>query len=158
NGVMGAAKRAKRNPRELAQEVLDRADLAGMTSRTEVAGPGFINLTLDDAFLAATLTDTAMVEPAPQPATIVVAYSCPNLAKEMHVGHLRSTIVGDAVVRVLEALGHRVIRQNHVGDWGTQFGMLLTFLDETGVDSELLGDLEAFYRQAKTRFDTDPDF
>ncbi|HEX7037409.1 MAG TPA: arginine--tRNA ligase [Pseudomonadales bacterium] len=158
NGVMGAAKKARRNPRELAQQVLDRAELGGIAARAEVAGPGFINITLDDAFLARALADEPLLEPVAAPLTVVVDYSCPNLAKEMHVGHLRSTIIGDAVVRVLEALGHRVIRQNHVGDWGTQFGMLLTFLDETGADSELLGDLEEFYREAKVRFDNDPEF
>jgi arginyl-tRNA synthetase len=98
------------------------------------------------------------VEPGPHPETVVVDYSAPNLAKEMHVGHVRSTIIGDAMARVLEALGHRVIRQNHVGDWGTQFGMLLTFLDESGANSELLADLEDFYRAAKARFDSDPAF
>jgi arginyl-tRNA synthetase len=88
----------------------------------------------------------------------VVDYSSPNLAKEMHVGHLRSTIIGDAIARVLEALGHTVIRQNHVGDWGTQFGMLLTYLEETGADADALHDLESFYRDAKARFDSDPSF
>ena len=89
---------------------------------------------------------------------MVVDYSAPNLAKEMHVGHLRSTIIGDAVVRVLSDSGHRVIRQNHVGDWGTQFGMLLAYLEETGNASEVLTDLEQFYQAAKRRFDADPTF
>ena len=158
NGVMGAAKRHKRNPRQVAEDVVARVDLDGIAASCEIAGPGFLNVTLDDAFLAHELTTAALVETAPAPATVVVDYSCPNLAKEMHVGHLRSTIIGDAMARVLEALGHKVIRQNHVGDWGTQFGMLLTFLDETGADSELLSDLETFYREAKKRFDADPDF
>ncbi|MAT83149.1 MAG: arginine--tRNA ligase [Gammaproteobacteria bacterium] len=158
NGVMGAAKRLKRNPREVAADVVARADLAGIAARCEIAGPGFLNVTLDDGFLATSLATSAPVEAAPEPETVVVDYSCPNLAKEMHVGHLRSTIIGDAMARVLEALGHTVIRQNHVGDWGTQFGMLLTFLDETGADSELLSDLETFYREAKKRFDADVDF
>ena len=158
NGIMGAAKQARRNPRELAQAVVEAADLDGIASSVEVAGPGFINITLSDSFLGTSVSQSPLIEPVTRPETVVVDYSCPNLAKEMHVGHLRSTIIGDAVVRVLEALGHRVIRQNHVGDWGTQFGMLLTFLDETGADSDLLGDLEEFYRQAKVRFDTDADF
>ncbi|MEQ8859248.1 MAG: arginine--tRNA ligase [Pseudomonadales bacterium] len=158
NGVMGAAKRAGRKPRDLAEAVLGAADLSGITASAEIAGPGFINLTLDDDFLARALAEAALVDAVATPATIVVDYSCPNLAKEMHVGHLRSTIIGDAMARVLDALGHTVVRQNHVGDWGTQFGMLLTFLDETGADSELLGDLENFYRQAKVRFDSDVDF
>ena len=158
NGVMGAAKKAGRNPRELAEEVVERTDLSGIAARMEIAGPGFINITLSDAFLADALTSHQLIQTAARPERVVVDYSCPNLAKEMHVGHLRSTIIGDAIVRVLEALGHEVVRQNHVGDWGTQFGMLLTFLDETGSDSELLGDLEAFYREAKARFDSDPDF
>ena len=158
NGIMGAAKQARRNPRELAQAVVDAADLEGIAASLEVAGPGFINIILSESFLGRSLAESALIEPVAEPETVVVDYSCPNLAKEMHVGHLRSTIIGDAVVRVLEALGHHVIRQNHVGDWGTQFGMLLTFLDETGANSDLLGDLEEFYRQAKVRFDSDPDF
>lgn len=158
NGVMAAAKRAGFKPRDLAARVLDNADLTGVAAQVEIAGPGFLNITLDNAFLAAALADAPLLQAAADANTVVVDYSCPNLAKEMHVGHLRSTIIGDAVARVLEALGHRVIRQNHVGDWGTQFGMLLTFLDETGTSSELLGDLENFYRQAKARFDSDPEF
>ncbi|MEQ8485414.1 MAG: arginine--tRNA ligase [Pseudomonadales bacterium] len=158
NGVMGAAKRARGNPRQLAQRVVDAADLDGVAARLEIAGPGFINITVDDAFLATRLAADGLIEAAPAAQTVVVDYSSPNLAKEMHVGHLRSTIIGDAVARVLEALGHRVIRQNHVGDWGTQFGMLIAFLDETGSDSELLSDLESFYRAAKARFDDDAAF
>ncbi len=158
NGVMGAAKRASMKPRDLAQAVVAHAELDGIAGKLEIAGPGFVNITLDQRFLADLLTRGGSIDAAEAPATVVVDYSSPNLAKEMHVGHLRSTIIGDALARVLEALGHRVIRQNHVGDWGTQFGMLLTFLDETGADSELLGDLEDFYRQAKARFDDDVDF
>ncbi len=158
NGVMGAAKRARRNPRDLAQAVLERADLGDLAGRVEIAGPGFINITLGDEFLARTVAEAPLTQAAPEGQTVVVDYSSPNLAKEMHVGHLRSTIIGDALARVLEALGHRVIRQNHVGDWGTQFGMLLAFLEETGSDSDLLGDLETFYRAAKARFDSDPEF
>ena len=156
NGVMAAAKRAGKNPREVAAEVLDVLELDGIASNVEIAGPGFLNITLDPEFLA---DNTAGVVDASVPLqTIVVDYSAPNLAKEMHVGHLRSTIIGDCLVRVLEAQGHNVIRQNHVGDWGTQFGMLLTYLNETGDDSDDLADLENFYRAAKQRFDADEDF
>jgi arginyl-tRNA synthetase len=158
NGIMAAAKRAGEKPRVLAERVVAAADLADLADRVEIAGPGFINLTLSRDFLGRSLSEAAGIDAAEAPQTVVVDYSSPNLAKEMHVGHLRSTIIGDAVARVLEALGHRVIRQNHVGDWGTQFGMLIAFLDETGANSELLEDLEAFYREAKARFDADPEF
>jgi arginyl-tRNA synthetase len=158
NGIMAAAKRAGEKPRALAERVVAAADLADLTDRVEIAGPGFINLTLGRDFLSRSLSEVAGIDAAETRQTVVVDYSSPNLAKEMHVGHLRSTIIGDAVARVLDSLGHRVIRQNHVGDWGTQFGMLIAFLDETGANSELLEDLEAFYRQAKARFDADPEF
>ena len=155
NGVMGVAKRAGRNPREVATEVLDHLDLTGIARAVEIAGPGFLNITLDPEFLAqAECTVTIAAKPIP----VVVDYSAPNLAKEMHVGHLRSTIIGDSIARILEAQGHQVMRQNHVGDWGTQFGMLLTYLSQTGESSEALADLENFYRAAKQRFDEDADF
>ena len=155
NGVMAAAKRAGKNPREVAQAVIDVIDLDGIASNLAVAGPGFINVTLASQFIANAATTP---QPSPNPQRVVVDYSGPNLAKEMHVGHLRSTIIGDCIARVLESLGHTVIRQNHVGDWGTQFGMLLTFMAEQGATSDSLADLENFYRQAKQRFDTDEDF
>jgi arginyl-tRNA synthetase len=167
NGVMAAAKRARRNPRELAAEVVEallaqeaaRGD--GLIAAADVAGPGFINLRLGDAWLGAQLPSAELIAPVAAPQRVVVDYSSPNLAKEMHVGHLRSTIIGDAMARMLEALGHTVIRQNHVGDWGTQFGMLITELAEqqqaTGGAIEL-HDLEAFYQAAKAHFDADPDF
>ena len=155
NGVMAAAKRADKNPREVAQAVIDVIDLDGIASNLAVAGPGFINVTLAPQFIANAATTP---QPSPNPQRVVVDYSGPNLAKEMHVGHLRSTIIGDCIARVLESLGHTVIRQNHVGDWGTQFGMLLTFMAEKGTTSDSLADLENFYRQAKLRFDTDEDF
>ena len=159
NGVMGAAKRLGTNPRALAERVLTELDLSGIARRVDIAGPGFINIHLEPAFIAAQL-DTArpLLEPATVSTTIVVDYSAPNLAKEMHVGHLRSTIIGDALARVFTALGHHVIRQNHVGDWGTQFGMLIAHLDEIGANSEQLADLEVFYQAAKRRFDDDPAF
>ncbi|MCZ6712080.1 MAG: arginine--tRNA ligase [Gammaproteobacteria bacterium] len=158
NGVMGAAKRMGGNPRELATQVAALAELDDIAEHIEIAGPGFLNITLSNEFLGQALGRPTLVEPAQQLDTVVVDYSSPNLAKEMHVGHLRSTIIGDAVVRVLEALGHRVIRQNHVGDWGTQFGMLLTHMAETGANSNQLADLEEFYRASKARFDQDPEF
>ena len=159
NGVMAAAKRAKINPRELAQTIVEKVDAADLIDNLEIAGPGFINVTLSNGILTKGVTaSTPLIVSASDPQTVVVDYSAPNLAKEMHVGHLRSTIIGDAVARVLEALGNRVIRQNHVGDWGTQFGMLLTYLEETGDRSDELADIEEFYRSAKARFDSDSDF
>ena len=156
NGVMGAAKRQKKNPREVAEAVIAVLDLKGIASAVEIAGPGFLNITLDPAWVAT--ATPGEVSQTPQPQTIVVDYSAPNLAKEMHVGHLRSTIIGDSLVRVLEAQGHNVIRQNHVGDWGTQFGMLLQYLQLSGETSNELADLESFYRSAKVKFDEDPSF
>jgi arginyl-tRNA synthetase len=138
--------------------VIARAELADIADAPEIAGPGFINIRLNAGFLGQSLADQPLLAPATEPQRIVVDYSSPNLAKEMHVGHLRSTIIGDALARLLAALGHEVIRQNHVGDWGTQFGMLLAYLDETGANSAALADLEQFYRAAKARFDSDPAF
>jgi arginyl-tRNA synthetase len=165
NGVMGAAKARKQNPRELAQQVVAKLDLAGIASKIEIAGPGFINITLDPAFLASgvatALASDTLAVPRPDAQRVVIDYSSPNLAKEMHVGHLRSTIIGDALARVLRFLGHEVIAQNHIGDWGTQFGMLTAFLVEVekGADTEMaLSDLEDFYRRAKQRMDEDPAF
>jgi arginyl-tRNA synthetase len=165
---MGAAKAKKMNPRQLAEQVIAVLDLSGIASKVEIAGPGFINITLAPEFLAQRLAaalDRADLGVPQLPAdTVVVDYSSPNLAKEMHVGHLRSTIIGDALARVLRFLGQRVIAQNHVGDWGTQFGMLTAFLIETeqtgaGGESGLaLNDLEDFYRRAKLRFDEDAAF
>jgi arginyl-tRNA synthetase len=158
NGVMAAAKALGRKPRDLAAAVVAALDLDGIARSVDIAGPGFINIRLDPGFIAAAVAPArALIEPA-RPQRIVVDYSAPNLAKEMHVGHLRSTIIGDAMARILEALGHRVIRQNHVGDWGTQFGMLVAHLEEIGGHSPVLADLEAFYQDAKRRFDEDPEF
>ena len=166
NGVMGAAKARKMNPRQLATEVVAHLGLAGIADKVEIAGPGFINITLAPAFLAtrsaAALADARLAVPPPPAQTVVIDYSSPNLAKEMHVGHLRSTIIGDALARVLRFLGHRVLAKNHVGDWGTQFGMLCAYLlDEAraGHDELMaLSDLEDFYRRAKARFDADAEF
>jgi arginyl-tRNA synthetase len=180
NGVMGAAKKLKTNPRELATKVVEHLDLAGIADKIELAGPGFINIHLDENWLAAQLNTVAQDEYSgvaqrgagsekflsdslsDKQQTVVVDYSAPNLAKEMHVGHLRSTIIGDAVVRALEFRGDKVIRQNHMGDWGTQFGMLIAHLSDKLASDELaetaLSDLENFYREAKVRFDNEEGF
>lgn len=165
NGVMSAAKARKANPRQLAQQVVDRLDLSGVASKVDIAGPGFINITLAPEFLAsraaAALSDERLGVALPPSERVVVDYSSPNLAKEMHVGHLRSTIIGDALARVLRFLGHTVIAQNHVGDWGTQFGMLTAYMIEEerhGDGGLALTDLEDFYRRAKQRFDEDSAF
>lgn len=160
NGVMGAAKKVGQNPRELAQKITDELNGKGAFVGAEVAGPGFINLRLSPEFLAQQLSGSLNIEKTATPNTVVIDYSSPNLAKEMHVGHLRSSIIGDSIARVLEFLGHKVIRQNHVGDWGTQFGMLVAYLVEQQKDNAefKLADLEQFYRNAKIRFDEDAAF
>ncbi|HBV2904258.1 arginine--tRNA ligase [Citrobacter freundii] len=160
NGMMAVAKKLGMAPRQLAEQVLTHLDLNGIASKVEIAGPGFINIFLDPAFLAqhvqqALASDRlGVTQPAKQ--TVVVDYSAPNVAKEMHVGHLRSTIIGDAAVRTLEFLGHKVIRANHVGDWGTQFGMLIAWLEKQQQENAgemALADLEGFYRDAKKHYD-----
>lgn len=168
NGVMAAAGRRGRKPRELAEAVI--AGLRGadaLIASAEVAGPGFINIRLtDDALIARgneVLRDPrSLIPPDSRPQKVVVDHSSPNLAKEMHVGHLRGTVIGDCLTRVLQRMGHEVIRQNHVGDWGTQFGMLIAFMREIGEDADVLQakleDLETFYRAAKDKFDSDPAF
>ncbi len=165
NGAMAAAKLIKSNPREVAQRIVDHLDIDDIVSHIEIAGPGFINLTLKPQWLAQELITASHDQRLGldcKPQTIVVDYSSPNLAKEMHVGHLRSTIIGDALVRTLEFLGHTVIRQNHVGDWGTQFGMLIAELEEQlqgGASASLaLKDLESFYQSAKKHFDESEAF
>ncbi|MBN6077316.1 arginine--tRNA ligase [Aggregatibacter actinomycetemcomitans] len=165
NGIMPAAKKLGVTPREFAQQVLAKAELQDIAEKTEIAGPGFINIFLKDGWLAENIGN-AVKDPKlgihhQDKQTVVVDYSSPNVAKEMHVGHLRSTIIGDAVVRTLEFLGNHVIRANHVGDWGTQFGMLIAYLEkmENEHASEMeLRDLEAFYRAAKKHYDEDPIF
>ncbi len=167
NGVMAAAKKLQVKPRDLGERVIDVLDLQGIASKVELAGPGFINIFIEPNWMAQQLLEAKgeakeLLDTDANSAKVVVDYSGPNLAKEMHVGHLRSTIIGDAVAKVLELLGHKVIRQNHVGDWGTQFGMLITLLaeqDKAGADEALdLSDLERFYREAKKRFDEDEEF
>ncbi len=167
NLAMMLTKAAGKPPRELAQLIIDNLPASSHVAKVEIAGPGFINFFIDDNALAkqlqAALADEHLGVSLPKSQTVVVDYSSPNLAKEMHVGHLRSTIIGDSVVRALEFLGHKVIRQNHVGDWGTQFGMLLAYMEElraqNGENANLeLSDLESFYRAAKLRFDESAEF
>ncbi|WP_312296885.1 arginine--tRNA ligase [Atlantibacter hermannii] len=165
NGVMSVAKKLGMPPRQLAEQVLNHLDLAGIASNVEIAGPGFINIFLDPAYLSGLVESAVLNErigiPQVAPQTIVVDYSAPNVAKEMHVGHLRSTIIGDAAVRTLEFLGHNVIRANHVGDWGTQFGMLIAYLEKQQNENAgemALADLEGFYREAKKHYDEDEAF
>lgn len=165
NGMMAVAKKLGMVPRQLAEQVLTHLDLSGIASKVEIAGPGFINIFLEPAFLAEqvqqALTSDRLGVSQPTRQTIVVDYSAPNVAKEMHVGHLRSTIIGDAAVRTLEFLGHHVIRANHVGDWGTQFGMLIAWLEKQQQENAgdmALADLEGFYRDAKKHYDEDEAF
>ncbi|HFN0886791.1 TPA: arginine--tRNA ligase [Salmonella enterica] len=165
NGMMAVAKKLGMAPRQLAEQVLTHLDLSGIASKVEIAGPGFINIFLEPAFLAEqvqqALTSDRLGVSQPTRQTIVVDYSAPNVAKEMHVGHLRSTIIGDAAVRTLEFLGHHVIRANHVGDWGTQFGMLIAWLEKQQQENAgdmALADLEGFYRDAKNHYDEDEAF
>ena len=165
NGVMKLAKILKQNPRQIATSLVEHIDTTGMIAKVEVAGPGFINIWLNNDWLSeqttAILSDSRVgvgfVETAKR---VVVDYSGPNMAKQMHVGHLRSTIIGDTLATLLEFLGDDVIRQNHIGDWGTQFGMLIAYLEEQNTDgnTQELKDLEQFYKDAKVRFDESEDF
>jgi arginyl-tRNA synthetase len=169
NAAMGLAKRAaeatggKPNPRATAEKIIAALQLGDMAQEVSIAGPGFINVRLNPDWvsqqLAGASDERLGIEPAPAPLRTVVDYSGPNVAKQMHVGHLRSTIIGDAIARVLEFQGHEVIRQNHIGDWGTQFGMLIAHLRSLGGGTQHhIEDLEDFYRQAKERFDNEPAF
>jgi arginyl-tRNA synthetase len=154
-------------PRQVAAQLAGNLDITGMLDEPVVSGPGFINLNLRDDWIAREATrmldDPRLgVAPAATPQIVVVEYSSPNVAKEMHVGHLRTTIVGDAIARVLEFGGHQVIRDNHVGDWGTQFGMEIEYLLDVGEDSPeaalLRTDPNVFYQAARRKFDADPEF
>ena len=166
NGAMGLAKAMKQNPRQIALQIVEAVALDDIADKLEIAGPGFVNIHIAPAFLSQWASKAALdadLDIAKQSLQkVVIDYSSPNLAKEMHVGHLRSTIIGDATVKVLEYLGHNVIRQNHMGDWGTQFGMLLAHfsdqLAENSVAETALSDLEDFYRAAKVRFDDEEGF
>ena len=164
NGAMALAKALKQNPRAIASQIIENLNLTGALIKAEIAGPGFINLWLNPLWVASqcasALSDDRLgISKREQPITTVVDYSGPNMAKQMHVGHLRSTIIGDTLSNLLEFLGDDVIRQNHIGDWGTQFGMLVAYLEEMNESGDLsLGDLEQFYKDAKGRFDEDTDF
>ena len=157
NGALALAKQLGRKPRDVADEVVAAANLDGKAT-VEVAGPGFINVTFDDSFLTDQLSvlagdDRLGVRSATPAERVVVDYSAPNIAKEMHIGHLRTTVIGDALVRLLEFVGHTVIRENHVGDWGTPFGMLIEHLLDIGETEAAaglsVGDLDGFYKQAR---------
>jgi len=177
NGVMALAKKLKTNPRKLAEDVVKDLDVSDICEPPEVAGPGFINLRLKPEFLADRLLEINKhianlgIDKAAVPKTIVVDFSSPNIAKQMHVGHLRSTIIGDCICRILKFLGHTVIRQNHIGDWGTQFGMLIKYVFDWRMASAFEGttgqalsadlsvsDTEELYRKAQKKYDSDPDF
>jgi arginyl-tRNA synthetase len=163
--AMSLAKALHRPPRAVADAIIAAADFAGVCERVDVAGPGFINITLAKDFLersvAALARDARLGVPlAAVKERVIVDYSAPNVAKEMHVGHLRSTIIGDALARLLEFAGHEVIRQNHIGDWGTPFGMLIEHLLDLGQGDAhaSVGELNDFYRDARVKFDEDPSF
>jgi len=163
--ALSLGRKLGRAPREVAQELVAAVDLKDVAEKVEIAGPGFVNITLSASWLATALETTAgdprLGVVSQKPETVVIDYSSPNVAKEMHVGHIRSTLIGDSLARVLEHLGHRVIRQNHLGDWGTPFGMLIEhLLDTTGGEADKLSirDLDAFYREARGKFDSDPVF
>ncbi len=174
NCAMGLARRLGKKPRDVAAALVEKLDLSDMCEPPQIAGPGFINLRLKSAFMGHLLgqvpsgdgsaDDRLAIDRVASPRTIVVDLSSPNLAKEMHVGHLRSTVIGDCLARVLEFQGHTVVRENHVGDWGTQFGMLVAHLCSTQPevaerpDDLVISDLEAFYIEAKNRFDADEAF
>jgi arginyl-tRNA synthetase len=165
--AMGLAKTLRQSPRQVATAIVAAADFGSLCERVEIAGPGFINFTLKTSAieqgLAVLAADDRLGVPRPaQVDRIVIDYSSPNVAKEMHVGHVRTTIIGDALARVLEFVGHEVIRQNHIGDWGTPFGMLIEhLLDVSGgqpIAHSNLGELNDFYRAARVKFDSDPAF
>ena len=167
NVAMSLAKRLGRPPREVAAAIVERLDADDLCERVEVSGPGFVNLTLRADWIAdqagKLAADERMGIPVADPIeTTVVDYSAPNVAKEMHVGHLRSTVIGDALARILEFRGHRVIRQNHIGDWGAPFGMLIEHLIDIGAAEAgaewSVGDLNLFYQQAREKFDSDAGF
>ncbi len=167
NGAMAIAKTLGRNPRDLAEEVAGMLRGNPLFAKVEVAGPGFINLDLSASAVIAGLeamaqSHTLGIDRAPKSKTVVIDYSSPNVAKEMHVGHLRSTVIGDSLCRLFELTGNHVVRRNHIGDWGTPFGMLIEHLLDLGEESAVselgMGDLDGFYRQARTKFDADGHF
>ena len=164
NGAMALSKKLGKNPREIATEIMASLDFSGALLKAEIAGPGFLNLWLNPLWVAkhcevARADERLSIPLREHPKRVIVDYSGPNMAKQMHVGHIRSTIIGDTLANLLSFLGDEVIRQNHIGDWGTQFGMLIAYLEREGEDGSMeLKDLEQFYRDAKAVFDADPDF
>jgi arginyl-tRNA synthetase len=170
NLALSLSRDLKQQPRAIAAKIVEHLDVSDLCEAPEIAGPGFINLKIKKAFLESQLnklsTDTRLgIIKTRDPQQVIVEYSSPNIAKEMHVGHLRGTIIGDCLANVFEFLGYKVIRLSHVGDWGTQFGMLIAYLRKTYGDSlseenlsSEVSDLERFYRAAKTDFDADPQF
>jgi arginyl-tRNA synthetase len=168
NGALAVAKSLGRAPRDVANDVLGRVgDVSDMCETVDVAGPGFMNVVFAAGFLAdqlrAALADTRLgVQAAPTAETVVIDYSAPNVAKEMHVGHLRSTVIGDALVRMHEFVGNRVVRENHIGDWGTPFGMLIEHLLDLGearaAEEFSVGDLDGFYKEARKKFEANDEF
>lgn len=171
NGALALAKQLGEKPRDLATKIMEQAQssgvLADVVESYEIAGPGFVNLTFRNDFLASEIAKVSQdehlgVRQSTDPVIVTIDYSAPNVAKEMHVGHLRSTVIGDALVRMLTAVGHTVIRENHIGDWGTPFGMLIEHLIDLGEDTaahELgVGDLDGFYKEARRKFDGDDAF
>ena len=169
NVALSLAKPLKQNPRAIAQSIIDNLQLEDKYEPPTIAGPGFINFTLKPDYISELLRKIQLDErlgiPQVQPKEkVIVDFSSPNIAKEMHVGHLRSTIIGDAIARILEFRGYDVLRLNHVGDWGTQFGMLIAYLREaypealTTANALDIGDLVSLYKKAKVRFDEDQEF
>jgi arginyl-tRNA synthetase len=166
NLALSLAKATRQKPRDIAQSIVDQLGRNEVIERASVAGPGFINVTLTDAAILnasrAMWNDARLgVEPPSTPDRVVIDYGSPNLAKEMHIGHLRSSIIGDAIARILRFAGHDVVAQNHIGDWGTQFGMLLEHLLDRGWDStqdHSLSDLNRLYKDASVRFESEPEF
>jgi len=165
SAAMGLAKQRRLNPRQLAADIVGRLDVADLCEPVEIAGPGFLNFRIRDAALSRTLT-TALsapvpfVEPVAEPRTCVIDFSSPNVAKPMHIGHVRSTVLGDALARILRLLGHRVVTDNHIGDWGTQFGMLLhgwkSHLDRPALEQDAIAELERIYKRVNADCDRDP--
>ncbi|NPA50307.1 MAG: arginine--tRNA ligase [Epsilonproteobacteria bacterium] len=162
NGAMPLAKELKKNPRDIAKDIIEAIPKNNIISSLEIAGAGFINIKISSTFLEKAqlniFKDSRAFIPKKDPIRVVVDYSSPNMAKQMHVGHLRSTIIGDAIANLFEFLGDDVIRQNHIGDWGTQFGMLIAYLEEIKEEDASLEDLEEFYKMAKAKFDSDSEF
>ncbi|MEU5119372.1 arginine--tRNA ligase [Streptomyces asoensis] len=174
NGILALAKKAKANPRELATQVVSRVVTGDVIKEVEVSGPGFLNVTVTDRAITENLAaryadaDRLGVPHAGNPGTTVIDYAQPNVAKEMHVGHLRSAVIGDATVRILEFTGENVVRRHHIGDWGTQFGMLIQYLDEHPHEldhkesrvsgEEAMSNLDRLYKTARKLFDADEEF